>query len=96
MPYAFVQDVPANAELYGEIKAILGSTPPDGLIAHIALGREGGLRYVDVWESEAAWEAFRDAKVEPAVAKVLGKYGLPADHSLVQFQQADLIDVWLG
>ena len=32
MPYAFVQDVPANEELYRQIKGRLGDEPPKGLV----------------------------------------------------------------
>lgn len=57
---AFVQDVPANAEIYGKVRALLPDDPP-GLRAHIVIKREGGLRYVDVWDDEASWLAFSDA-----------------------------------
>jgi len=96
MPYAFVQDVPANAEMYAMIKAKLGNEPPAGLIAHVAAKHDGGLRYVDVWESEEAWAKFRDENVEPAVGEVLAHFGIPHDHGSVHVESLDLIDVWLG
>ena len=96
MPYAFIQDVPANAEIYSMIKARLGSTTPPGLIAHIVITREAGLRYVDVWETEDAWIQFRDEHVEPAVAEVLAGFGFPHDHSMVVTEQVEVIDVWVG
>jgi len=53
MTYAFTQDVPIDAAFYQRIVEGLGDTPPKGLIAHIALERpEGGLRYIDLWESK--------------------------------------------
>ena len=94
--YSFVQDVPANPEIYAKIKARLGSEPPTGLIAHLAFARADGLRYVDVWETEQAWVAFRDACLEPAVAEVLSGYAIPHDHGLVHTQAQDVVDVWLG
>ena len=38
---------------------------------------EGGLRYVDVWDTEADWERFRDEQVEPAVGQVLASTASP-------------------
>jgi hypothetical protein len=96
MTYAFVQDVPANAEMYAKIRAKLPSATPAGLIAHLAFAREGGLRYVDVWDSEADWERFRVEHVEPAVSEVLAGYGMPHDHTLVTTETVDVIDAWLG
>jgi hypothetical protein len=95
MPYAFIQDVPANEEMYAKVRALLPSEAP-GLVAHVVIKREGGLRYVDVWASEAAWEQFRVAHVEPAVDEVLASYGIPHDHSLVTTEAVEVIDVWCG
>ncbi len=96
MPYAFIQDVPANAEIYALIKAELGESPPPGMVAHLVLVREGGLRYVDVWDSEASWTQFRDERVEPAVSAVLGRFGIPHEHSQVVVEEIEVIDAWLG
>jgi|SRR5262245_7855602 len=95
MPYAFIQDVPANEEMYAKVRALLPTEAP-GLVAHLAIKREGGLRYVDVWDSEAAWEQFRLAHVEPAVEEVLASYGIPHDHSLVTTEPIEVVDVWCG
>jgi hypothetical protein len=95
MPYAFVQDVPANEEIYEKIRALLPTDAP-GLIAHVAIKRAEGLRYVDVWDSEADWERFRIEHAEPAVDQVLASYGIPHDHSLVRTEVIDVIDVWCG
>jgi hypothetical protein len=95
MAYAFIQDVPANEEIYGKIRTLLPDDPP-GLVAHIAIKHERGLRYVDVWDTEAAWEHFRHAHVEPAVDTVLDSYGIPHDHSLVTTNTVEVIDVWFG
>jgi hypothetical protein len=96
MPYAFVQDVPADAAVYAEIRKRIGDETPDGLIVHVAIEREGGLRYVDVWESEAHWEKFRDERAEPAVGSILGELGIPHDHSLVHREEVSVIHTWLG
>jgi hypothetical protein len=96
MTYAFIQDVPANAEMYAKIRAKLPTDAPQGLISHVAIEHEGGLRYVDVWASQDDWERFRDAQVEPAVGDVLAEYGLPHDHSLVTTTEVTVVDAWLG
>lgn len=96
MPYGFVQDVAANAEIYGQIKARLGDTPPPGLISHVVMAREGGLRYIDVWQDEAAWNEFRDQHVEPVVTEVLAGFGIAHDHSMVVIEPFDVVDTWVG
>jgi hypothetical protein len=95
MTYTFTQDVPANAEMYAKIKALLPERAP-GLIVHLAVECDGGLRYVDVWEDEASWVAFRDHHVGPAVGEVLAGYGIAHDHHLVAFEEHQLVDAWLG
>ncbi len=95
MPYAFIQDVPANEEIYDKIRALLPTDAP-GLVVHVAIKRAEGLRYVDVWDSEADWERFRVEHVEPVVEQVLASYGIPHDHSLVTTEVVDVIDVWCG
>lgn len=72
MPYAFTQDVPIDATTYKEITDGLGDEPPKGLVAHVAIERpEGGLRYVDVWESEEDWDRFREERLHPVVHRML-------------------------
>jgi hypothetical protein len=46
--------------------------PPAGLIVHTAgfTGR-GSFRIVDVWESQDAWETFRDGRLAEAVKPAL-------------------------
>jgi hypothetical protein len=96
MAYAFVLDVPANETIYTDIRSKLCDETPDGLVAHLVLKRVGGLRYIDVWESEAQFTRFRDERLEPTVTEVLAGYGLPHDHSQSRFEEVDVIDTWLG
>jgi hypothetical protein len=45
---------------------------PDGLIVHLAIERaEGGLRYVDVWESQEHCERFIEERLHPVVHGLL-------------------------
>lgn len=96
MTYAFIQDVPATAEMYAEIRAKLPTDAPVGLISHVVIEQEAGLRYVDVWATRADWDRFRADVVEPAVSEVLASHGLPHDHSLVPITDVTVIDTWLG
>lgn len=74
MAYAFTQDVPIDAAFYKRITDGLGDAPPEGLIIHIAVERpEGGLRYIDVWESEHDWDRFAENRLHPVVHPLLGE-----------------------
>ena len=72
--FAFTQDVPIDAAFYRRITDGLGPTPPDGLLVHLAVERpEGGLRYLDVWESEEACERFTEDRLHPVVHGLLAE-----------------------
>lgn len=74
MPYAFTQDVPIDAQLYRRITDGVGDTTPKGMIFHLATELpEGGLRYTDVWESEADWDRFAEERLHPVVHGLLGE-----------------------
>ncbi len=72
MTYAFTQDVPIDAATYRRITAGLGDDVPTGLIVHLAIERpEGGLRYLDVWATEADAERFTEERLHPVVHGLL-------------------------
>jgi len=73
--YAFTQDVPIPWPVYEQIRKELGLAPPAGLVAHLVLQTETGLRYVDVWESKEHCDRFFDERVHPAVDAVLARIG---------------------
>ena len=74
MTYAFTQDVPIDAAFYKRITDGLGEEPPKGLIIHIAIERpEGGLRYVDLWESEEDSDRFAEERLHPVVHPLLSE-----------------------
>jgi hypothetical protein len=97
MTYAFMQDVPIDAAFYRRITDGLGDEPPKGLITHIAIERrEGGLRYIDIWESENEWNHFRDERLHPVVHPLLGEiFGdqLPPEPELTPLA---VIHTWRG
>ena len=74
MTYAFTQDVPIDAAFYKRIADGLGDEVPVGLIVHLAIERaEGGLRYIDVWESQQDWDRFVDERLHPVVHGLLSE-----------------------
>ncbi|HET7311465.1 MAG TPA: hypothetical protein VFJ17_09080 [Mycobacteriales bacterium] len=95
MPYAFIQDIPADAYTYGQVRARMADTPPAGLLSHVVYEREEGLRFVDVWESEEAWRAFHDSTLMPILSSVLSDNGLTPDPSKVIREQVTVVDTWV-
>jgi hypothetical protein len=74
MTYAFTQDVPIDAAFHQRIVEGLGDEAPKGLIVHLAVERsEGGLRYIDVWESEEDCDRFAEERLHPVVHPLLGE-----------------------
>ena len=74
MTYAFTQDVPIDVAQYKRIIDRLGDDPPKGLVVHLAVERPGGgLRYFDVWDSEADWDRFAEERLHPAVHPILSQ-----------------------
>ena len=70
--FAFTQDVPIDRTFYERITDALGPETAPGLIVHVAIERpEGGLRYVDVWESQSDCEAFTESRLHPVVHALL-------------------------
>jgi hypothetical protein len=58
MSYALVEDIPASWERYRAIARSIAAGPR-GLVLHVAGPTDEGFRIIEVWESEAAWLAFR-------------------------------------
>ena len=77
MAWAYVQD---NSDMtldqYDKVAAELQDDPPEGLILHTAGSQAGGVRIIDVWESEDAYMRFRDGRLRSAVEKVIGPEGM--------------------
>ena len=48
----------------------MDADPPIGGVIHLAALTSSGLRVVDVWESEAAFQTFAETRLVPAVRKV--------------------------
>ena len=65
--YAVVQDVPASWDAYSERVEVIGAPLPEGLLVHVAGPTDEGFRMIEVWESQAAWERFRDERLTGAL-----------------------------
>ncbi len=73
MVYAFTQDVPIGEDLYRRIVDEIGPEPFAGGLLHLCVRRpDGGLRYIDVWESEEACARAFDDRIHPAVDAAFG------------------------
>lgn len=72
MSYAFVQDVAASWHQYERVTASLLEPAPAGLILHVAGPTDEGVRTIEVWESEQAWEHFQAKRLAPAIAALGG------------------------
>jgi len=82
--YAITNDVGIDEAAYKALMAEVGSEVPEGLIVHLAIKRpEGGLRYIDVWESEEDCRRFEDERLHPVVHRMIRqRMGLREDDPL--------------
>jgi hypothetical protein len=59
----------ATLDQYDEVCRLMGLTPkgpgPAGAISHFATQTDTGLRVVDVWESQEAFDSFAQEKIGP-------------------------------
>ncbi len=72
-----------------------GDETPQGLVVHLVIETEGGLRYIDVWDSEADWMAFRDERLSPVVREVLASFGIGVDPAHAERQPIEVTHAWL-
>ena len=96
MSYVMVYDVPADEKMYRQVTAAIGGEKPEGLVVHLVLQAETGLRHIEVWDSQQDWQRFRDERLGPAIHAVLTAAGftdMPPDPQVQEFQ---LVDVWIG
>jgi hypothetical protein len=94
MAYAFQQDVPINMDIYRTIVERLGETPPEGLIVHLVIEQEHGLRYIDVWESQAHHQRFADEQLHPIIGDVLRNAGFATMPPEPETVPLEVTDVW--
>ncbi|HVL03971.1 MAG TPA: hypothetical protein VM386_06000 [Acidimicrobiales bacterium] len=93
MAYACQYDVPTDERTYQQVKSLIGDDSPAGLVLHLVVNHERGLRHTTIWESRDDWERFRAERVQPAVDKVLTGAGfseVPPRPVEVELQVVDL------
>ncbi len=88
MAVAVTLKFPATIEQYDQVNEKLdpANNAPDGLIIHTGAEGDGGIRIFDVWDSAEAFERFRDERLGPAVAEVVGE-GDPAGQPEVEIYE---------
>ena len=96
MPYALQYDVPADEQFYRRVAAEIGDEQPEGLVAHLGVKRDGGLRHIEVWDSKEEAERFRTERIEPALDKVFAGAGVAHRPPRPQMEEIDLVDVRVG
>ena len=81
----------SNVEIYDAVAAKLDveNDSPEGMIVHTAIDLgDRGIRIVDVWESQDAFEHFRDERLMPAIQAVLSDRGIePAGPPSYEFSE---------
>jgi hypothetical protein len=95
MPYAYYYDVPSTPEMYRAVTAEIGDQRPVGLISHLVVHENDGLRHYGVWERRTDWEQYRDDVIRPAVARVLRRAGIP-EPALPDEHPLAVIDIQTG
>ena len=93
MAYAFIQDVPINLEIYQKLRAGLGELPAEGQLVHLVQVTDKGLRYIDVWESQEAWDRFVEERLHPAIGRIFAEIGFRPPAGEPPQQIIELIDI---
>jgi hypothetical protein len=90
MVYAYTQDVPIDTDGYARIIEAIGDEPMDGLLVHLCVRRpDGGLRYIDVWETEEQCGRAFAQRIHPAVDAAFGGRRPPVEPTTVPLEVID-------
>jgi hypothetical protein len=96
MTYAWTQDLPISLDIYHEIIADLGDQPADGFILHVAqVLDDGHLRYLDIWESEAACKSFTEERLHPVVGRALARHQIRLEGGEPPQHPVQIAHVWV-
>jgi hypothetical protein len=81
MTVVMTMDVPVSRADLEAVSASLGTheNPPDGLIVHVASETSDGVHVTDIWESEDAFEKFRDNQLVPTMQKFMAEHNMPPE-----------------
>ncbi len=91
--YACSYEVPADEQMYQRVKQEIGADPPHGLVMHLVVKSDRGLRHIGLWESQGDWERFRNDRVGPAVRRVLQAAGVTQLPPPPVEQTLDVVDL---
>jgi hypothetical protein len=81
-----IEQVSAQMDVRGNL--------PAGPLIHIATEEEGGVRIIDVWNSQADYDAYEESRLMPAITSAAQTHGmeLPTDGPRPTFTEAfDLV-----
>ncbi|MGA8521989.1 MAG: hypothetical protein WB807_02925 [Candidatus Dormiibacterota bacterium] len=89
--YAFTQDLPITTAIYERIMEGVGAEPPAGCLVHAVARIDGGLRYIDIWESRAACDLFLEERVHPVLQAAFSAAGakLPPEPARYELELVD-------
>ena len=80
-----------TAENYDAVSAKLGEEPPEGmLVLTVGPVEAGGLRFLNVWESQEDYDRFREERLLPAMREVLGDEAASGPSSAEVYELHDL------
>jgi hypothetical protein len=68
MAWGFIGELPISRDQYDQLNAEIPEDP-EGLILHTAAEHGGGMRIIDVWESEDAYRRFEQEILFPAMGR---------------------------
>ncbi|HYY33961.1 MAG TPA: hypothetical protein VE693_10350 [Gaiellaceae bacterium] len=68
MAWGFIGELPISRDQYDRLNAEIREDP-EGLILHTAAEHGGGMRVIDVWESEDAYRRFERDTLMPAMER---------------------------
>jgi hypothetical protein len=69
MAWGHIRDLPISSDEYDAIDAQIINDPP-GLILHAASRWAGGMRIIDVWQSEQDYRRFEQEQIMPVMARL--------------------------
>lgn len=96
MHYAFQFDVPADEGFYRRVAAEIGEQRPAGVVAHLVVKCDGGLRHIGLWKSREDWERFRSERLNPALERVLAAVGVADPPPAPREHELELVDAIFG
>jgi hypothetical protein len=90
--YAFTQDLPITTDVYARIIEGIGPEPPAGCVVHAVVRIDGGLRYIDIWESREACDRFLEERVHPVLNDAFSAAGatLPPEPERAEMELVDV------